>query len=489
MSVNITQIQNTDTFGIWKDRTNLVFEALQDVVSLGDSDLANANGNVVINGYVKAYDGIQTDSILPVSGAGATLDVDGAFRTKGNLTVNNTTQDEATRINLQNNGSSTWRIITNSTHTQLDIETVDNAHTLRLDAATNQITAVGLTIDAVIIPNLDASKITTGTFSTARIPSLAASKITSGTFDAARIPDLNASKITAGTMTGDFVVDNGSLSIDNNNDGSVLLTLTDTSAAANNKVMMRFNGAGNDLDIINYNDNGDYEFRSGSGAIRINDSQIGIQFIHRSATDPNGYDAAFGDGFPDNAPLEVNSRNDGIVRVVSNVPTFVNDDLSVTGRISGNGAIPVGAVQGFMRRTAPTGWLLLNGSTVPNGTGTVQGVTADFSELYALLVEIYGANGGNPIALPDMRGYFPRGYDSRVGSLTADIGVQQQDQLQDHTHTLNNFSVYDDSGNTVDGPNTRNDADISGSTGGVTGANAGSETRPKNIAFLYCIKY
>jgi len=50
------------------------------------------------------------------------------------------------------------------------------------------------------VPDLDASKITTGTFAAARIPSLAASKITSGTFAAARIPNLAASKITSGTF-------------------------------------------------------------------------------------------------------------------------------------------------------------------------------------------------------------------------------------------------------------------------------------------------
>ena len=50
------------------------------------------------------------------------------------------------------------------------------------------------------VPNLPASKITSGTFTAARIPSLDASKITSGTFGAARIPNLNASKITAGTI-------------------------------------------------------------------------------------------------------------------------------------------------------------------------------------------------------------------------------------------------------------------------------------------------
>jgi len=50
------------------------------------------------------------------------------------------------------------------------------------------------------IPSLNASKINAGTLETARIPDLAASKITSGTLDAARIPDLNASKITAGNL-------------------------------------------------------------------------------------------------------------------------------------------------------------------------------------------------------------------------------------------------------------------------------------------------
>ena len=67
------------------------------------------------------------------------------------------------------------------------------------------------------IPNLAASKITSGTLGAARIPNLDASKITSGTMDASRIgsgtlgasriPNLAASKITSGTFATARIAD------------------------------------------------------------------------------------------------------------------------------------------------------------------------------------------------------------------------------------------------------------------------------------------
>ena len=55
-----------------------------------------------------------------------------------------------------------------------------------------------MNIVASDIPNLDASKVTSGTFSTSRIPNLSASKITSGTINAARLPDLSGTYQPAG---------------------------------------------------------------------------------------------------------------------------------------------------------------------------------------------------------------------------------------------------------------------------------------------------
>lgn len=51
------------------------------------------------------------------------------------------------------------------------------------------------------IPNLDASKITSGTLGTSQVPSMDAAKITTGTFAAARIPSLDASIITSGSLS------------------------------------------------------------------------------------------------------------------------------------------------------------------------------------------------------------------------------------------------------------------------------------------------
>jgi hypothetical protein len=42
------------------------------------------------------------------------------------------------------------------------------------------------------------------------------------------------------------------------------------------------------------------------------------------------------------------------------------------------GDIP-GTVRSWSGATVPKGWLLCNGNTIPNGVGTVQGITANFS--------------------------------------------------------------------------------------------------------------
>jgi hypothetical protein len=57
-----------------------------------------------------------------------------------------------------------------------------------------------MNIAASDVPNLDASKITSGTISSSRMPNFDAGKIVSGSIGASRIPNLDASKITSGTI-------------------------------------------------------------------------------------------------------------------------------------------------------------------------------------------------------------------------------------------------------------------------------------------------
>ena len=75
-------------------------------------------------------------------------------------------------------------------------------------------------LDAAEIPNIDASKITSGSIADARIPSLAASKITSGTFADARIASSNVSQHATSFDDNAIVNDLSTLALRQASDGN-----------------------------------------------------------------------------------------------------------------------------------------------------------------------------------------------------------------------------------------------------------------------------
>ena len=148
-------------------------------------------------------------------------------------------------------------------------------------------------------------------------------------------------------------------------------------------------------------------------------------------------------------------------------------------------SVPTGAVFHFAASTPPTGYLKCNGNTIPNGTGTVQGITANFSALYAVIESTFGSAG----KLPDLRGEFVRGWDDGKGIDSGrEFGTAQGDDFKSHihssTHTRNNCSG---------GSGATEGWGANGGDSGFntlnTNATGGTETRPRNIALLACIKF
>ncbi len=136
--------------------------------------------------------------------------------------------------------------------------------------------------------------------------------------------------------------------------------------------------------------------------------------------------------------------------------------------------VPAGAVQAFAMNSAPSGWLAADGSNVNRTT---------YAALFSAIGTTYGAgDGSTTFALPDLRGYFVRGFGTNAdATASGTFGVKQADDFKAHTHTVNGQVAT-----TASSGASTNYASISG---GSTGSTGGTETRPKNIAMLYCIKF
>jgi len=137
-----------------------------------------------------------------------------------------------------------------------------------------------------------------------------------------------------------------------------------------------------------------------------------------------------------------------------------------------------GTVAYFAAGSAPSGWLKANGAAVSRTT---------YSALFAAIGTTFGAgDGSTTFALPDLRGYFVRPLDDGRGVDSGrTLGTSQADDLKSHVHAVagntsnSSGSPYRILSNTNSTPNVTND----------TNATGGTETRPKNVALLACIKY
>ncbi len=145
---------------------------------------------------------------------------------------------------------------------------------------------------------------------------------------------------------------------------------------------------------------------------------------------------------------------------------------------------PAGIVIVGATASPPTGFLLCNGAKVSRQT---------YAKLFKAIGTTWGEGDGSlTFALPDFRGVFLRGVDSSRGLDSGRaFASYQADDFKSHNHTLYN------SGSCGADPRVDNNPRFSNGdhrfqsypvvpSSGYTG---GSETRPKNTAVHYYIKY
>lgn len=142
--------------------------------------------------------------------------------------------------------------------------------------------------------------------------------------------------------------------------------------------------------------------------------------------------------------------------------------------------IPSGTIFTFARSTAPSGYLICNGSNLE---------ISIYPDLYDAIGFIYNSSPpAGSFTIPDLRGYFVRGFDS-TGAIDPGrvFGSSQIDQFASHTHPFQatNRQTIGDTDNVAGGNLPVTDYATNNYTTSSTG---GNETRPKNIAMLICIK-
>ena len=130
--------------------------------------------------------------------------------------------------------------------------------------------------------------------------------------------------------------------------------------------------------------------------------------------------------------------------------------------------------------SAPSGWLAADGSAVSRST---------YATLFAAISTTHGSgDGSTTFNLPDLRGIFVRGSGSQTISGTTYSGTfaaKEQDAFKSHQHTTGYQNI------TTGGYGSNNGSTFASptATGTNTSAIGGTETRPANIALLYCIKF
>jgi phage-related tail fiber protein len=149
--------------------------------------------------------------------------------------------------------------------------------------------------------------------------------------------------------------------------------------------------------------------------------------------------------------------------------------------------VPPGTVIYVAMSSAPDGYLKCNGAAISRST---------YTALFNAIGTTFGAgNGSSTFNVPDLRGEFIRGWDNGRGVDSGRaLGSGQGHAFASHNHIL--YTEYgtaptNTSSSTYIAPNGQYNQISPGSYPNSVSiaSTGGSETRPRNIALLACIKF
>ena len=149
------------------------------------------------------------------------------------------------------------------------------------------------------------------------------------------------------------------------------------------------------------------------------------------------------------------------------------------------GSVSIGSIETFagVEAKIPEGYLLCNGQEVSRTT---------YKDLFDVIGTTYGSTSGTTFKVPDLRGEFIRGFDNGRGVDNGRVfGSSQVDMIKSHKHDVQGiFHQYNSNLFGVANGTKSVLFNWSGKVG-VTETNIGGgvETRPRNIAMNYIIKY
>lgn len=151
--------------------------------------------------------------------------------------------------------------------------------------------------------------------------------------------------------------------------------------------------------------------------------------------------------------------------------------------INQSSTAPAGTVIPHAASAAPFGFVKCNGAAISRTT---------YADLFAAIGTTFGGgDGSTTFNVPDLRGEFIRGWDDGRGVDSGrGFGSFQNHQYEDHYHNYNDHRGGYSYQSHYSGPNTTTyEYDTTRSTTYAQNGNRGSETRPRNVALLYCIKF